>query len=40
MKLWMKIILGIVAAIAILIGVIFYATSGITERADQFFAAV
>jgi uncharacterized protein YxeA len=40
MKKALKIILGIVAAIAVLIAAIFYFTSGMTDTADAFFNAV
>jgi len=39
MKTWQKIVLGGVAAFAILLGVIFWATSGVVDTADRFFAA-
>jgi uncharacterized protein YxeA len=40
MKKALKIILGIVAAIAALIAAIFYFTSGMTDTADAFFHSV
>ena len=39
MKTFLKIAGGIVAAIALLIGVIFYFTSGMATAADEFFIA-
>ncbi|WP_128892602.1 hypothetical protein [Erythrobacter sp. HKB08] len=42
MKTWHKVVLGIgagIAVIALLVGAIFWATSGVTDAADEFFAA-
>lgn len=39
MKTWMKVVLGIFAALAILVGFIFWLTGDITKTADDFFAA-
>ncbi len=40
MKTWMKVVLGIVAAIGLLLALIFWLTSDITKTGDDFFAAV
>lgn len=40
MKTWMKVVLGIVAAIAALVGLVFWLTGDITKAGDDFFAAV
>ena len=40
MKTWMKIVLGIFAALAILVGFIFWLTGDVTKTGDDFFAAV
>ncbi|GAA0467602.1 hypothetical protein GCM10009096_05520 [Parasphingorhabdus litoris] len=40
MKTWMKVVLGIVAGISVLLGVIFWLTSDVTKAGDDFFAAV
>ncbi len=40
MKTWMKVVLGIVAGISVLIGVIFWLTGDVTKAGDDFFAAV
>lgn len=39
MKTWHKIALGAVAAFAVILGLVFWLTSGITDTADRFFAA-
>lgn len=39
MKTWVKVLLGIVAAVTLIIGIAIYATSGITDTTDRFFAA-
>tara|TARA_R110002033_G_scaffold9777_5_gene32032 strand:+ start:288 stop:1079 length:792 start_codon:yes stop_codon:yes gene_type:complete len=40
MKTWMKVVLGIFAAIALLVGFIFWLTSDVTKTGDDFFDAV
>lgn len=40
MKTWMKVVLGIVAGISVLVGLIFWVTADVTETGDDFFAAV
>lgn len=40
MKTWMKVVLGIVAGISVLVGVIFWLTGDVTKAGDEFFAAV
>jgi len=40
MKTWMKVVLGIFAGIAVLIGFIFWLTGDVTKAGDDFFAAV
>jgi len=40
MKTWMKVVLGIIAGIAVLVGSIFWLTGDITKTGDDFFVAV
>ncbi|MEM8917740.1 MAG: hypothetical protein AAGE37_02680 [Pseudomonadota bacterium] len=40
MKTWMKVVLGGVAGISVLVGMIFWLTGGVTKAGDDFFAAV
>lgn len=40
MKTWMKVVLGIIAAILALVGLIFWLTGDVTKAGDDFFAAV
>lgn len=40
MKTWMKVVLGIFAGIAVLIGFIFWLTGDVTKAGDDFFVAV
>jgi len=40
MKTWMKVVLGIIAAIVALLGLIFWLTGDVTKAGDDFFAAV
>ena len=39
MKTWQKVLLGVVAGVAVIVGLIFWLTSGITDSADRLFAA-
>ena len=39
MKTWQKVLLGVVAGIAVILGLVFWLTSGITDSADRLFAA-
>ncbi|GAB5488031.1 MAG: hypothetical protein Pars2KO_16010 [Parasphingorhabdus sp.] len=39
MKTWMKVVLGIFAGIAVLLGLVFWLTGDITKAGDDFFAA-
>lgn len=40
MKTWMKVVLGIIAGVSVLVGVIFWLTGDVTKAGDEFFAAV
>lgn len=40
MKTWMKVVLGIFAGIAVVVGVVFWITAGVAKAGDDFFAAV
>jgi len=40
MKTWMKVVLGIIAGIGLLVGLIFWLTGDVTKAGDDFFAAV
>ena len=40
MKTWLKVLLGLVSLIVVILVIVFYFTAGMTESADNFFAAV